>query len=346
MVFAQGRTNTSADHADKVLVYTYSDDNGRTWSGPRFLTSPGCFWGIGTYVSPTPAGKEKISVMFTYGKKELFRRYDGADLERLFNIDKSDYGDDCAAFLYRLTSTDDGKTWQGRAVESDIMGRYYGADGKYLAFFSPIGQTHVIKEGPWKGRYIIGGPLKGNDSGPVADARTIYDYKDDGSCLVYSDDRGETWRFAGAAPAGGNEASAVSINGGQRIMMVRRRNEKGPRIVNYSDDCGKTWTKNRELGEVPGTRCLGVMKKYGDVLMMSVPQDNWPRRKGWTGYSRDNGKTWQGKTVQQGLFSYSDFARLPDKESYVVVYSHGHHGEFGLYAKRFKEEWLFGEKGQ
>lgn len=342
MVFAQGRVNTSVDGSDKVVVYNYSDDNGRTWSEPRFLTEPGCFWGIGTYVSRTAPGKEKISVMFTYGKKELFRRYNKAELKRHFNIDKSDYAGDCAAFLYRLTSTDDGKTWQGGPLEANVMGRYYGPDQKYLAFFSPIGQTHVIKEGPWQGRYIIAGPIKENETGPVEDATTIYDYNQDGSCLVYSDDKGESWHFAGAAPPGGNEASAVAINRGRTIMMVRRRNEQGPRIVNYSDDCGQTWTQNRELRQVPRTRCLGVMKEFGDALLLSVPEDNLPRSKGWIGYSRDNGETWQGKTVQKGLFSYSDFTRLPGGDAFIVAYSHGHHGELGLYARRFSSKWLFG----
>jgi BNR repeat protein len=343
MVFSQGRIKTSADDADKTLVYNFSVDQGKTWSKPKFLTRAGCFWGIGSYLSTTPSGKEKISVMFTYGKKELFKLYDEEELENYFNINKDDYPDDCAAILYRMTSVDDGKTWRGSPVREDILGRFYGPDKKYLAFFSPIGQTHVIKEGPWKGRYIIAGPFKGNDEGPIPDSSEIYDYTKNGSCLIYSDDQGESWKFAGATPPGGNEASAVPINNGKTIIMVRRRNDEGNRIVNYSDDCGVTWTKNQDIPDIPETRCLGVMKKYDDMIMLTAPRENSIRTKGRVCYSLDDGKTWQGKTIQKGLFSYSDFTRVQGTDTFVVVYSHGFHGEFGLFAKTFKKSWLFAQ---
>jgi hypothetical protein len=340
MVFYQGRINSSADDVDKVLVYNFSNDQGKSWSKPQFLTAPGCFWGIGSYLSNTQEGKEKVSVIFTYGWAELRERYTDKDLRELFNIDRSDFDDHRASILYRLTSVDNGLTWQGGPVEEDIIDRWYGPDNKYLAFFSPIGQTHVIQEGPRKGRYVIAGPFKGNDIGPLADSTEIYDYKKNGSCLIYSDDQGESWNFAGATPTGGNEASAVVINGGKTIMMVRRNNVDGKRIVNYSEDFGKTWTDNQDLDGVPSPRCLGVMKKFDDMLVIASPIEGTIRTKGWIGYSLDNGKSWKGGVVQKGFFSYADFTRIQGTDIYVVAYSHGFHGEFGMYAKTFTRDWL------
>jgi len=65
-----------------------------------------------------------------------------------------------------------------------------------------------------------------------------------------------------------------------------------------------------------------------------------PRFRGWIGYSLDEGKSWKGKIVQPGLFSYSDLERLKGTDIYAVAYSHGIHGELGLYIRFFTEQWL------
>ncbi|MCP4683716.1 MAG: exo-alpha-sialidase [Desulfobacterales bacterium] len=261
-----------------------------------------------------------------------------------FNINKMDYSDLRTSILYRLTFIDDGQTWQGNPVVEDFFDAY-NADGQYVSFFTPIGQIHVIEEGPNQGRYTAG-PVKYADE-PIENPNEIYDYKQTSSTIIYSDDQGEIWHMDGISEYGGNEASAVAIDEGNTILMIRRRNtdDTSKRIVNYSYDCGLTWTPNIEIDDIPSPRCLGVMKKDGNKLIYSTPKipQPYPRMMGWIGISLDEGQTWKGNIVQPGLFSYSDVERIKGTDNYLVSYSHAMHDELGLYVKRFKEWWLLSD---
>jgi hypothetical protein len=214
-----------------------------------------------------------------------------------------------------------------------------------VPFFNPIGQVHRIEDGPKAGRLIIAGPVKFGRDGPIANPSDIYDYKMQTSALIYSDDDGESWHLAGLTPEGGNEASAVAIDDGRRIIMIRRRNSRETtpaRIVNYSDDFGLTWTPNTYVQDMPSPLCLGVLFKDGEKLIFTQPAlaQPLPRMPGWIGVSTDEGRTWTGKIIQKGPFSYSDIDRIPGTDIYAVAYSHAMHGELGMYIRFFTEEWL------
>ena len=341
VVFAQGRINSSEDDEDKVLIFSRSEDRGQTWSRTEFLTLPASFWGASAFLSKDEAtGKEKLNALLTYSKPKLFELYSDEELLEHFNINVDNYDDDDASILYHLTSLDDGLSWHGQPASQTFLNST-NASGKYIAFFSCVGQSNRITNGPFAGRIIIGGPVSYADIA-IVDPFDIYAYQNGSSSMIYSDDEGLSWQIGGITEEGGNEASVAAIEGGETIMMIRRRNGDYPstkRIVNYSADQGRTWTANAAIEDLPSPKCLGILYDDGERLLYSSPKHD-SRTQGWIGYSHDEGSTWDGRVVEPGLFSYSDITRIKGTESYIVAYSLLHHGELGLAIRIFNESWL------
>jgi sialidase-1 len=343
-LFAQGRLYNSHDNTEKVLLYKSSEDHGDSWSDTKYLTPPGSFWGIASYVVvDSVTDSEHINVIFVYSKVKLFELYSKQELTTLFNISKEDYSEVQTSILYRLSSSDNGETWERGILKEDFISKY-DQHGRYISFFTPVGQINQVRHGPHKGRILAGGAVKFADK-PIPDPRDIYDYKLTSSSFIYSDDNGESWQLGGIAPYGGNEASVAEIHG-DSLIMIRRRNKENiepRRILNRSNDGGTSWEKNELIEDLPSPRCLGILYEDEGVYLYSTPAKK-QRLKAWLGYSLNKGDTWQHKVLKRGFFSYSDIERIKGTDYYIVAFARVHHGELGLSTKRFHKSWLFGNK--
>jgi len=190
------------------------------------------------YASPTESG-ERISFLMCVGLKVTKAYYDN-DFDVMMEktgIDLDIVGKDKAAVLCRYYSDDDGATWQLEVLTGEKTPLYKNYDGYTPVFLNAIGQVHIIKEGPYLGRYILAAPIYA-----VPDGEKITDnfrnHPCVGSGIIYSDDRGETWQMDGfITDYLGNEASAVSINKGKKLFMIRR----------YMDDSVEKVTSRRFL---------------------------------------------------------------------------------------------------
>ena len=340
IVLAQGRLNNSEDDTYKTLLFSKSTDEGKTWSKTEFLTKPMPFWGVAAYsYIDNSTGLETITAMFIVSKPRLFAIYNEAELLENFNINANNYNDSSGSILYQLKSIDDGISWEGSVVSENFLNRYH-SNGNFVGFFTTVGQWSEIKEGPFKGRFLMGGVVA-YDNTPLIKPHDIYDYAFTTSTIIFSDDQGKTWQMGGFTPSGGNEASVAAINGGQDLIIVRRRDDDSQykRIINYSSDGGLTWTENEPAIGLPSPKCLGILYEDDDKLIYSTPRTTL-RTKGWIGVSYDDGQTWSGKIIHPNLFSYSDIERIKNTDKYIVAYSHLHHGEFGLCSRTFTEDWL------
>ena len=339
-IFAQGRLYNSEDDTDKVLMYKYSEDKGKTWSTIEYLTEPGSFWGVASYLTTDPStSNEQINLMLAFSKVKLFELYTDEELRSKFNIEPLDYLEEETSILYQLTSSDNGQTWNKGVVNETFLSNYH-SDGNYISFFTPVGQVNKVTEGSYAGRILAGGVAKFSE-GPIANPSDIYDYPLSASTLIYSDDNGVTWNLGGLTPYGGNEASVASIVNGDRLIMIRRRNGGDgnvKRILNYSSDGGLSWTENEVVEELASPKCLGILYDDGERLLYSTPNKDG-RYRGWVGFSQD-GLSWKGRVVEEGFFSYSDVERLNGTDDYLVAYSIIHHGELGISIKTFNKEWL------
>jgi hypothetical protein len=226
-----------------------------------------------------------------------------------------------------------------------------------------IGQVHKIKEGPYKGRYILAAPVY-----TVPEGEEITDnfrnHACSGSGIIYSDNKGETWQMEGMiSDYLGNEASAVDINKGEELFMIRRYMDQrqldknparsnlipkyGERIAHTSSDGGKTWSEPK-LVNISHVKCHGTLARINNRLYFSIPwglgemeKHAWDadRVNGSIYYSDDDGLTWNHKIIEKSYFSYSTVGRLTDKYR-IALYSRGGHGDKGIAYRIFTDEWL------
>jgi sialidase-1 len=364
LAFCQGRIQNAEDNEPKVILMNTSHDYGKTWQGVRVLSGPMNHFAISAYTSPLESG-ERVSFLTCVGLRVTKDYYDH-DYERLqkeTGIDLERVGHDKAAVLCRYFSDDDGVTWQMETLTHAKTPLFKSYDGYIPVFFNTIGQVHKIENGPYKGRYIIGGPVYA----VPPDKEVTNDFRNHpstGSAIIYSEDRGETWQMDGMITDYlGNEASAGSVREGKELFMIRRYMDdrqldanaprsrvipaRGERIAHTSEDGGASWSSPFLL-DMSSVRCHGTLARVNDRLYFSIPEGIGDREKvtwdadrvnGAIYYSDDDGETWTFKIIEESYFSYSTVGKLAD--GYMITfYSRGGHGDKGIGYKIFTDEWL------
>ena len=366
LAFCQGRLFAGGDNDPKVILMNKSYDYGQTWEGVEVLSSPMNFFAISPYTAVID-GQEKISFLTCVGLKvtKMFYKNDLEKIKKETGIDINEIGKDKAAVLCKYSSLDDGKTWTTEFLSGDESPLYQKYNGFTPVFMNTIGQVHQIPEGPHLGRMILAAPIYA-----TAPRDTLTDnfrnHKCVGSGIIYSADQGESWLMDGMITDYiGNEASAVSINQGKEILMIRRMNNPDryaeynikkiinptstERIAHKSNDGGKTWS-NPYLVDISEVKCHGTLARVKQRLYFSIPagledqsqmKENWDddRVRGSIYYSDDEGKTWRSKIVEESYFSYSTVGKLKD-EYMITFFSRGGHGRFGIGCRIFTDEWL------
>jgi len=367
LVFCQGRLYAGADNDPKVILMNRSFDYGKTWEGVQVISSPMNFFAISPYVSKKPDGTERVSFLTCIGLKVTKKFYDH-DPEKLkvkTGIDLNEVGKEKAAVICRYYSDDDGQTWKQEMLVGEKTPLYKNYDGYTPVFMNLIGQVHEIPEGEFEGRLILAAPIYSvPDSTPMTD--NFRNHPCTGSGVIYSDDQGESWKLDGMiTDYTANEASAVSIEDGEAILMIRRLNnpgryeenplglaieeEKGKRMANKSIDGGKTWS-DPFFVDISEVMCHGTLCRINNRLYFSIPaglpdkeqvKEHWDddRIRGAIYFSDDEGITWNNKIIEPTYFSYSTIGKL--KEGHLITFfSRGGHGRFGIGYRIFTDAYL------
>jgi len=343
-VFFQARLDGSGDKSEKMIAHVTSFDGGKTFSEIKFINPlPMQTYAMSTFFRELPSGIKRLSLLTSVSIDETVSKLKDPELiKKRLDIDVTTFSRKAGCLILEYYSDDYGKSWK-RKDHRGISDRVYKRNGRdyYLAFINLIGQVRKIEAGPYAGRLILAGPLRG-DYLPCDDHAKFRSYKSSSS-VIFSDDLGQSWKFGGVisdeTAFNHNEASAVPVSGGKRILMVRRRNKSSSdgKVMHYSDDGGATWGKGF-ASTITATRCLQVMETCGETVLCSAPGKR-KRTEGKIWYSRDNGRTWAFKVIDEGPFSYSTVNRLRD-EYIMCCYSLGHHGEQGIAAKIFSIKWI------
>ncbi|MCY3736478.1 MAG: sialidase family protein [Gemmatimonadaceae bacterium] len=354
LAFCQGRLREGRDDDPKVVLMSRSADCGATWSPAKAVSARLHHYAMSAYRSERE-GRERVSVLTMVdmrGTEKLYGHDHGAMRERT-GIDIDAVGSRTPMVLCRFDSDDGGESWTMETLlgERSPLNRRY-ADGT-LIMFNPVGQVHVIPEGPHRGRYLLGGPVTVVPGGEAV-SDYFRDHPQSGSAVLCSDDQGETWRADGfITDYLANEASAVSIRGGEELLMMRRLNppdrlaerslsgevNPGPmqRIAHTSADWGRTWSPPF-LVDISGVLCHGTLARRGRRLLFSIP--NGPgRRRGAIYCSDDEGRIWGHKVIDSESFSYSTVGPLNESQ-YITLYARGSMGQEGVGCRVFEDEWL------
>lgn len=272
------RYNNSADLQEFVDVgLSRSTDGGKTWEKMRLPLSfgeyggmPAAQNGVGdpSILVDTKTNTIWVVAAWTHGmgnQRAWWSSHPGMDINH-------------TAQLVMAKSTDDGKTWS-----------------------KPINITEQVKDPSWY--FLLQGPGRGitmSDGTLVFPIQFIDSTRVPNAGLMYSKDRGQTWKIHHLARTNTTEAQVAEVEPGV-LMLNMRDNRGGSRAVAITKDLGETWTEH------PSTRkalqepvCMASLIHVNakdnilnkDILLFSNPNTTKGRNHITIKASLDGGLTW------------------------------------------------------
>jgi len=245
-------------------------------------------------------------------------------------------------WVFHFTGDDDGLTW---SRQPDITQTYEAFKSRW--------PWNRMDTGPGKGIELTRGKYRGRFILPMWLGIEDKQYR---AGVIYSDDRGKTWKPGGLISElnlNTNENSIYEGLDGTLWMNVRggdsrpEAERKPYRMIAKSSDGGLTWSKTHRNEALITPRCLASTWRYSwpqedrSRILFANPADKQQRINMTVRLSYDDGKTWPVvKQVFEGPSAYSSLARLPDG-SIGLLYERGdrHKYEKMTFA-RFTLEWL------
>lgn len=303
------RYNNSVDLQERIDIgLSRSTDGGQTWEKMRIPMSfgeydglPSAQNGVGdpSILVDTKTNTIWIVAAWTHGmgnQRAWWSSHQGMDLNN-------------TAQLVMVKSTDDGNTWS-----------------------KPINITEQVKLPEWF--FLLQGPGRGitmSDGTLVFPIQFIDKTRIPNAGIMYSKDRGKTWKIHNHARTNTTEAQVVEVEPGV-LMLNMRDNRGGSRAVYTTKDLGKTWKEHESsrtaLREpVCMASLISVKAKDNilgkDILIFSNPNTTNERKDITIKISLDGGYTWPDEyqlLLDEGYgWGYSCLTMI-DKETIGILY--------------------------
>ena len=303
------RYNSSVDLQEYVDVgLSRSTDGGKSWEKMRLPLSLGEYGGLPkaqngvgdpSILVDTQTNTVWVVAAWTHGmgnQRAWWSSHPGMDLNH-------------TAQLVLAKSTDDGKTWS-----------------------KPINITEQVKDPSWY--FLLQGPGRGitmSDGTLVFPTQFIDSTRVPNAGIMYSKDRGKTWKMHNMARTNTTEAQVAEIEPGV-LMLNMRDNRGGSRAIAITKDLGETWTEHpssRQALQEPV--CMAslihvdakdnILNK--DILLFSNPNTTKGRNHITIKASLDKGLTWlpehQLMLDEAEGWGYSCLTMI-DKETIGILY--------------------------
>lgn len=327
LAFCEGRRLGRADSGDIDLIVKRSEDGGATWSQPLVVWNDGA----NTCGNPCPvvereSGRILLPMTWNLGEDH------GSDLH---------HGEGKSTRKVFLTHSDDGgKSW---AEAREITGQAK-ARGWWWYATGP-GVSIQLSKGEHAGRIVVPANHSSETNGFAAH-------------VIYSDDRGESWRRGSVIAPACNESQVVELSDGRLMMNMRSQSfanaeRTGYRAISYSSDGGGAWTApafDPHLGDPQVQASLFAysrpQEEGGGRLLFSNPSppvspERGERVRMTVRLSRDDGRTWPAaRLIHAGPSAYSSLARLPGGNVGLLYEAGAKNAYEEIRLARFPLDWL------
>lgn len=303
------RYNSSVDLQEHIDIgLSRSTDGGKTWEKMRLPLAFGAYDGLPaaqngvgdpSILVDTKTNTVWIVAAWTHGmgnQRAWWSSHPGMDLNH-------------TAQLVMAKSTDDGKTWS-----------------------APINVTEQVKLPEWY--FLLQGPGRGittSDGTLVFPIQFIDKTRIPNAGIMYSKDRGETWKIHNYARTNTTEAQVAEVEPGV-LMLNMRDNRGGSRAVYTTTDFGQTWKEHESsrtalIEPVCMASLISVKAKDNvlgkDLLIFSNPNSTSARKDMTIKISMDGGKTWSADHQllldEDYNWGYSCLTMI-DKETIGILY--------------------------
>lgn len=166
-----------------------------------------------------------------------------------------------------------------------------------LTWSEPINITGQIKDPKW--HLVLQGPGKGIT---MSNGTLVFpaQFKDENemphSTIIYSSDKGDTWKIGTGAKPNTTESQVVELEDGS-LMLNMRDNRGGSRSVYTTDNMGETWEEHpTSRGALIEPVCMASLIKHtyrgNEYLLFSNPNSVERRENMTIKLSNDLGDTW------------------------------------------------------
>jgi sialidase-1 len=317
LAFCEGRRNSASDTGNIDLLLRRSNDGGRTWQPLQTIAD----FGEDTIGNPAPVVERKTGAIILLLTSNPGRATEKGITERATQERRT---------VWITRSTDDGQTW---SKPQDITASTKLPDWTWYA----TGPGNGIQTR--SGRLVI--PCDHNTAG----ANVRYSH------VIYSDDRGQTWKIGGTAEEKTNESAVAELKDSSLLLNMRSYHGKNRRAVQRSRDGGLTWQSPLTLDETliePVCQASLVAavppgKKSNGRLLFSNPAAT-TRTKMTVRLSEDDGRTWaSSRVIHEGPAAYSSLAVLPGR-SIGLLYERGESRPYErITFARFGLDWVKGK---
>lgn len=239
--------------------------------------------------------------------------------------------------VFVMHSTDDGKTW---SKPEDISGTVHTHGWPWYA----TGPGHGIQLR--SGRLLI--PCDHADSDKPRDRDSFYSH------VIYSDDRGKTWRLGGSLGPMTNECQAIERADGSVYLNMRSYRGENRRLTATSKDGGLTWSDPKQDDVLIEPVCQAGLVRVPDasreaaassdrkpgVVLFSNPA-SMQRERMTIRMSLDDGATWPvARVLHPAKAAYSDLAVAPDG-TILCLFENGRKGAYEqITLARFSLDWV------